>query len=302
MNKTITVFTPTYNRAYVLPRLYESLCRQSSKDFVWLIVDDGSTDNTEHIVSKWIAENIIEIQYYKKDNGGKMRAYNYGVRLCKTPLFACEDSDDYMPDSAVEEICSFWNNNYKGETNIAGMIAYAVMTSKNNECITIRHRFPNRTSGKMCSLYRRDGFSGETFIVFRTEVINKYPFPEIDGEKFITEAVVYERIDKKYDMLYCDKFFSIYEYQPDGYTQNAASLYLKNPKGWAEYYNTLCELWDDEYSLRERIKVLTYYIVFSKIAREKNVFRKSKDKSYRYILAKIVAPYFKTKLLKLLKH
>jgi len=102
--KRITVFTPTYNRAYILNRLYESLKKQSSKSFLWLIIDDGSTDNTEELVNAWIRENIIEIRYYKQENGGKQRAHNKAVELCDTELFICVDSDDYLTENAIEGV------------------------------------------------------------------------------------------------------------------------------------------------------------------------------------------------------
>lgn len=301
MKETLTVFTPTYNRAYILSKLYKSLCLQTSKDFIWLIVDDGSTDDTEKIVQEWVKDDIIKIKYVKQDNGGKMRAYNHGVRLCDTELFVCEDSDDYMPDKAIEKIIHFWTKNKSLTGNIGGILAYAAMRTSDANNPIVRCRFPNRRSGKLCSLYRKEGFFGETVIVFRSSVIKKFPFPEIDGEKFITEAVVYEKVDKEYDLLYYDDYLSIYEYQEDGYTRNSSKLFLDNPKGWAVYYNTLCELWNVEFSFKEKLKSLTYYIVFSKIAGIKDIYNKSSDKSVRYILAYFLSPYYKYKLLKQLR-
>ena len=119
--KKLTIFTPTYNRANKLFRLYCSLCAQRDKDFEWLIVDDGSMDNTEDIVREWISENIITIYYYKQQNEGKMRAHNYGVSLTNTSYFVCVDSDDYLIDSAVEIICKSMNDIPSG-ISIGGII------------------------------------------------------------------------------------------------------------------------------------------------------------------------------------
>jgi glycosyltransferase involved in cell wall biosynthesis len=105
----ITVFTPTYNRAYILDRVYKSLINQTNKSFVWLIVDDGSTDNTESLVKKWIKEDKIEIKYYKQKNGGKQRAHNKAVKLTDTDLFICLDSDDYFTKDAIEILLNSWN-------------------------------------------------------------------------------------------------------------------------------------------------------------------------------------------------
>ena len=119
--KTLTVFTPTFNRAYTLHKCYESLKRQSSKDFVWLIIDDGSSDNTKEIVYKWINENEIEIRYYYQKNQGMHGAHNTAYELIDTEINTCIDSDDYMTDYAVERIVDFWKKNK--ERGLAGFVA-----------------------------------------------------------------------------------------------------------------------------------------------------------------------------------
>lgn len=294
-NKTLTVFTPTYNRAYILPKLYESLCRQSCDDFVWSIVDDGSTDNTEDLVRGWIDDNEIEIKYLKQENGGKMRAHNRGIERCDTPLFVCVDSDDYMTDTAVEEILDFWQKNYRGEENICGMIAYRYMTDDNN-IPNIVKRFPPVSSCTMHSLMKKYNHQGETVIILRTEVFEKFPFPEIAGEKFITEAFVYDQIDQTYKILLCDKAFVVCKYLPDGYTCSRTSIYKHAPKGWAMYFNQQCNLWHKENSFKEQIKAITYYIIMSDAAGEKGIYKNCTDKSYRYFLAKIASYIYKRKL------
>ena len=118
----VTVFTPAYNRAYTLGRLYESLLKQTDKRFCWLIVDDGSTDQTEELVSNWIKENRIDIEYYKQENQGKPAAHNTGVELTKTELFTCVDSDDYLTDNAVGEILNAWERKTDGCIGILGYI------------------------------------------------------------------------------------------------------------------------------------------------------------------------------------
>ena len=106
----VTVFTPTYNRGYTIGRLYDSLLRQTDKRFCWIIVNDGSTDNTEELILDWIKEKRIDIQYYKQKNQGKPSAHNKGVELTRTELFTCVDSDDYLKDNAIEEIITAWQN------------------------------------------------------------------------------------------------------------------------------------------------------------------------------------------------
>ncbi len=111
MRHTLTIFTPTCNRAATLVRTYESMCRQSCEDFEWLIIDDGSTDNTATLVEKWKREDRIPIQYVYKENGGLHTGYNKAIELINTELCMCVDSDDWLPDDAVEKIVSFWNKN-----------------------------------------------------------------------------------------------------------------------------------------------------------------------------------------------
>lgn len=110
---TLTIFTPSYNRAYTLHKCYESLKKQSSKDFLWLIIDDGSTDNTKELVDSWIDENIIEIKYHYQNNQGMHGAHNTAYELMDTELNVCIDSDDYMPDDAVEKIIDFLEEKQK---------------------------------------------------------------------------------------------------------------------------------------------------------------------------------------------
>ena len=117
---TLTIFTPAYNRAHLLPRLYESLCRQSCKDFCWLVIDDGSTDNTRELVQGWIAEQSLPIRYEYKPNGGMHTAHNLAYRLSDTELNTCIDSDDYMPDDAVEKILRCWSE--KGSNDVSGLV------------------------------------------------------------------------------------------------------------------------------------------------------------------------------------
>lgn len=298
MGKVLSVFTPTYNRAYILPKLYDSLCRQACSDFVWLIVDDGSTDDTEKLVQDWIAEGKIEITYCKQPNGGKMRAHNFGVRLCKTPLFACVDSDDYLTDNAAGDIIEFWNTNYHGEGDIAGMIAYRAMVT-NGQPPTIVKRFPNLRCSTMFDLCHSYHHQGETLLVFLTEVIRNFPFPEIEGENFITEAVAYDRIDQEFAMLLCDRAFVVCEILDDGYTRNTATLYQKSPKGWALYYNQQCKLWKRRLSFRERVKSLTYYLAMSKIGNVKNAIAESNDKSIRLLLALVLRGFYMKKITRL---
>ena len=158
--KKVTVFTPAYNRGYTLNKLYESLLRQTDNRFCWLIVDDGSTDETEELVSTWMEENRIKIEYYKQANQGKPTAHNKGVELTKTELFTCVDSDDYLTDDAIAEIIDAWE---KIPSDCIGILGYRMregggaLTRCTNETLT---------KGTLRDLYDH-GLSGDTFLIFR---------------------------------------------------------------------------------------------------------------------------------------
>ncbi len=228
----LTIFTPTYNRVNLLYRVYDSLKAQTVQNFEWLIVDDGSSDNTEEIVTGWIYENIIKIRYIKQENGGKHTAFNKGVKNADGELFFCVDSDDFVPENCVENIISAWSG-VKDDDDVAGIVGMKTDTDGKLLC----GEFPeNVLYSKTYDLVRKHNCHGEKSLVYRTEVLKEYPYPEIKSERFVTECVVYDRIDKDYTMLLLDKVLTICEYQSDGLTGTIFSTMLKNPTGYKIYY------------------------------------------------------------------
>lgn len=222
----ITVFTPTYNRKEQLKQLYASLLRQTAKDFIWFIVDDGSTDKTKELVKRWISESKIPIKYCFQENSGKMVAHNRGVHLCTTDLFLCVDSDDYLVDNAIELILK----HYEGicqEDSICGIVAYR-SNSINSFPLGVEY-------STLSDLYRK-GFRGETTLVFKTGVLKRFLFPVIEGEKFITESYIYDQIDDSYKYFILREILTIARYQEDGYTKNILNIQYHNPKGYVLYY------------------------------------------------------------------
>lgn len=232
----VTVFTPTYNRAYILPQLYESLCRQTCKDFEWLVVDDGSSDNTSELVDAWMAEGKIDIVYEKVPNGGKHRAINRGVRRARGELFFIVDSDDHITDDAIEwlhnENRDIWDNEefcgvcgtkvFSDGTRIGNVSTFPVI-----ECTATEFVYTHNISGDMAE-------------VFKTSVLAENPFPEISGERFCTEALICNRIaDKGLKMRYCCKALMVCEYREDGLTAAAKKLQYANPVSTAMYFKEL---------------------------------------------------------------
>lgn len=257
--KTLTIFTPVYNRANLIHDLYISLCNQKCHDFLWLVVDDGSTDNIGDLMSTYINEEIIEIQYYTQTNGGKMRAHNKGVKMCTTPLFFCVDSDDQLVDNAVQTIVQSYQE-IKDVDIVAGILAGKFLKGFSNQS-----SFPLSGYSTLRALYQH-GFKGETSLVFKTNVIKQFPFPELEGEKFITEAYCYDKIDQSYRYLIKDKILTICEYQEDGYTANAKQLFIKYPKGWGLYYAQYYKFYAS--TLRDKIKYMSYYISMCLLAKQ----------------------------------
>lgn len=230
INKPIlTVFTPAFNRAYSLHLCYESLKRQSCKDFKWLIIDDGSIDNTKQLVQSWInSDNEFEIQYVYKKNGGMHTAHNTAYDMIDTELNVCIDSDDYMADEAVKKIIDFWKKNRNDK--YAGIIGLdATFDNK-----IIGKGFPAGLKSTTLSGYYNMGGSGDKKLVYRTDIMKKYPkYPVFEGEKYVSLGYKYLLCDQEYELLVLNEVLCNVEYQLDGSSTNMFKQYLNNPKGFS---------------------------------------------------------------------
>lgn len=226
--KTITVFTPTYNRAYCLHRVYESLCKQNQDSFIWLVIDDGSTDNTKELVQGWTEEKKIEIQYIYQSNMGMHSTYNTAYKNITTELNVCIDSDDYMADNAIELVLDFWDEHKSEE--YAGMVGLDATSNGN----IIGNKLPdNLYSSTLEELYHKYKVKGDKKLVYRTEVVRKYPeYPSFDGENFVPHGSLFLQIDKDYELLCLNKVLCIVEYMEDGSSRNIIKQYMKHPQGF----------------------------------------------------------------------
>jgi|SRR5690606_5151967 len=225
----LTVFTPAYNRAYRLNLCYEALLRQTNKEFKWVIVDDGSTDNTKAVVDAWIKEGKIEIQYIYQENQGVAVAHETALNNIDTEMNVCIDSDDYMPDDAVEKILHFWDSNKSD--NVAGFICLDAYQEGGN---IIGDKFPEGlhaiTFSDMTEKYK---IKGDKKIVNRTDLCKKYlPFPKFEGEKFPTVSYLYLLINREKKYLVLNEVICLVEYLPDGISMNKNSHYRKYPNGF----------------------------------------------------------------------
>jgi len=245
---TLTVFTPTYNRAYTLWKGYEGLKRQTSRDFKWVIVDDGSTDNTRKLVEGWMKENLVLIEYYYKKNGGMHTAHNEAYRHIDTELAVCIDSDDYMIENGVELIIARWRK--YGSKKYAGMIGLDVFEDGS----IIGTAFPEGLHEcKTYELKRKYGVVCDKKYVYCVDVIKKYlPYPEFCGERYGQVNWLYQKIDRDYDMLCSNDVYCVVEYMQDGLTINVYEQHRTSPRTRAvesEALMTYLPYWDQKYKL-----------------------------------------------------
>ncbi len=235
MNTPLTIFTPAYNRAYILRELYRSLCAQTSSAFEWLIVDDGSTDGTQALVEEFIAEGAIAIRYIRQENGGKHTAINRGVGEARGELFFIVDSDDRLAPDAVETLLREWSS-IRDDASFAGLSGVrvdfggarigGVFPFERIDCTALEIRMKYRIRGDLAE-------------AFRTDVLKRYPFPVYPDERFCPEALVWNRIALRHKMRYTNHPIYRCEYRPDGLTAQITRLRCRSPKASLLYYGEL---------------------------------------------------------------
>lgn len=268
---TLTIFTPTYNRAELLGNCYESLKRQTSKDFIWLIIDDGSTDHTSAVVEKWCgAYNDFEIEYIYKENGGLHTAYNAAIENAKTELSVCIDSDDYMPDDAVEKILTFWKENQ--DEQYAGIIGldYTINGERLGDLL------PNRKSISLVdlSIGKYKIKNADRKLVIRTELYKRVaPMPSFTGEKNFNPQYMHIKIALDKPFLVLNECLCIVDYQPDGMSNNMYRQYYNSPNSFAEI--RLLDLTLPHTSFMFKLKKSIHYCSSCFLAKRKRIIYNS---------------------------
>lgn len=268
----LTIFTPAYNRAHTLARTYESLRRQDCKDFVWLIVDDGSTDETADRVKAWQSqETEFEIRYLYKENGGMHTAHNAAYEVIDTELNVCIDSDDCLAEGAVRKIKAAWEKvREKGYAGLIGLDA-DMDTGK-----IIGTGFPPNLADTTLGGYYARGGAGDKKLVYRTDVIKSVPpYPVFEGEKYVGLVYKYTLIDQKYKLAVLDEVLCEVEYQPDGSTGTMFRQYLNNPKGFAFLRKVNMQY---PQSVKRLVMDCIHYCSSSQISRNKNYIKESPKK------------------------
>lgn len=228
--KKLTVFTPTFNRIHLLPRLYASLKSQTNKNFIWLVIDDGSSDGTEALINSYIEENIIEIIYFWKENEGMHSAHNLAYEKITTDWNTCIDSDDMMTENAVQSICQ----NIKNIEDDESYYAIVGLDADQHGAI-IGTEFPTHLQKvKFCELYLKHQVKGDKKIVSRTAVMNKLAsYPIFEGEKLVPLDYKILLADQLYFVKPINETWCLVEYQEDGSTLNMLKQYRRNPRGFA---------------------------------------------------------------------
>lgn len=236
----ITILTPTYNRASLLPRLFDSLLRQTNKDFEWIVVDDGSTDDTREVAAnlKEKCGGAFPMGYVYKANGGKHMAINIGAERARGELLFIADSDDLLTDDALETVANSWHDisDDKSFAGIAGLditmdtreVIGSGLPQEHIDCNAIDIRYRHHVTGDMKE-------------VFRTEVLREFPFPEFAGERFCPEQLVWFRMARRYRLRYINKPIYIADYQPDGITAGITKARMRNPSASMLTYAELTE-------------------------------------------------------------
>lgn len=224
--KKIAILTPTFNREKTLPSLYHSLLKQTSKNFIWLVIDDGSIDDTEILMTRFIKENKIKIEYFKQKNLGKHIAINNGVSKINEEITFIVDSDDRLTYDAIEQINKYWE--IVDKEKCSGIVFLRDMDDKR----TKGKKFPNDLFiSKYNDIVIRKSIPLEKAEVVATSELKKYPFPQFKGEKYMGEGVLWHQIGSLTKTLFVNKVIYIGNYMDDGLTSSGWNLRIKNPLG-----------------------------------------------------------------------
>lgn len=257
---TITILTPTYNRAELLPKLYESLLGQTNPDFDWLVVDDGSTDGTSELIRGYMQEKKIRIFYERQLNAGKHTALNRGIAGIESELTFIVDSDDYLPENAVETIL-FYHGKYKDTPNLCG---YSFLRCHSDGRVNTAY-FPEDEKIDTYLHVRINGnIGGDKAEVFFTDILKRYPFPVFDGEKYMPEDVVWMRMSGPYQMVHINKNVYICDYLEGGLTNTGRRMKIYSPKGMMLRSKIYLE--DPETCFRVRVKMMLLYGIYGHFA------------------------------------
>lgn len=256
----ITVLTPTYNRSELLSSLYKSLLMQTVNTFEWLIVDDGSTDSTEIAVNEWEREGLINLKYVYQQNGGKHTAINTGVAHINTELTFIVDSDDYLPENAIEIILRYHEKYKKAE----GLCGYSFLRFYPDGTVNEAYFPEEELIDTYVNVRINGGIAGDKAEVYYTEVLKKFPFPVYEGEKFVPEDLIWVQMSGPFKMVHINQCVYISDYLEDGLTRSGKRMKVRSPKAMTKR----SEIYLNDYTINKKTKykMILLYIIYGHIA------------------------------------
>ena len=263
----ITVITPSYNRRGKIGKLYSSLCEQSNKNFEWLIVDDGSSDDTKELVESWLDKSPFPIKYVYKENGGKHTALNLGISMIESELTFIVDSDDYLTEDSIQTIFDY-HEKYKNRKESDKLCGYSFLRAYSNGEVNTGE-FP---VDEAIDTYRQQRINnnllGDKAEVYYTDVLKKYPFEVFEGEKFMAEDAVWLKMSGPYNMVHINRVIYICDYLEGGLTRTGRKMKIYSPYGMM--YRSAVYLNDPDVVLKVKIKMMLLYHIYLRFAKVLN--------------------------------
>lgn len=256
----LTILTPTYNRADYLPRLYESLKAQTDRDFLWLVVDDGSEDNTKDLIASY-GSGMVDVRYVAQKNAGKHTALNRGISEIETELTFIVDSDDYLPENAVETILRY-HEKYRNTPNLCG---YSFLRCHADGRVNTAYFPSEELIGTYAEVRINGGIGGDKAEVFYTQILKQYPFPTFPGEKFLPEDVVWMRMSGPYQMVHSNENVYYCDYLENGLTNTGKRMKIHSPNGMV--LRSKIYLDDPKICFKVKLKMMLLYQIYGRFAR-----------------------------------
>lgn len=274
----VTILTPTYNRAAYLPRLYESLEAQTNRDFLWLVVNDGSEDGTRELIASYDGGNT-KIRYIEQKNAGKHIALNRGIREITSELTFIVDSDDYLPENAVETILAY-HEKYRGTPGLCG---YSFLRCHADGRVNTAYFPTDELIGSYAEVRINGGIGGDKAEVFYTEILRQYPFPVFAGEKFLPEDAVWMQMSGPYQMVHINQNIYYCDYLEGGLTKSGKRMKIHSPRGMvlrSEIY-----LNDPLISVRVKVKMMLLYQIYGAFGKlpARELKRRTEEKILWYL-------------------
>jgi glycosyltransferase involved in cell wall biosynthesis len=261
----VTIITPAYNRAALLPKLYASLKAQTSRDFDWLVIDDGSTDDTENVVSRMKAEADFTITYVKKKNGGKHTALNLGIATISAELTFIVDSDDYLTPDAVSTIRQF-HEKYKSRLESDRICGYSFLRAYSDGTVNTGEYPVDEALDSFRNQRINNNLLGDKAEVYYTRILKKYPFEVFEGEKFMPEDAVWLKMSGPFNMVHINRVIYTCDYLQGGLTRTGRRMKIFSPYGMM--YRSSVYINDKKVAIKPRLKMLLLYLIYERFAKD----------------------------------